>query len=510
LNAVSLIAPGRWAILAAFAAGAISVAAFSLPQWFALLPAALALLNYLWLHAESPRRAAALGFAFGLGHFGIGVSWIYISLHEFGMMPAPLAAAATLAFCCYLALFPALVGSLQARICASPPLRLLVLVPALWTLAEWMRSWLLTGFPWLSAGYSQIDTPLVGFAPIVGVFGLSFAACLLSGLVVLVLTAGRAARVLAVAAIVLLFSAGQGFRALEWTRPVAAPVRVALVQGNIPQSLKFDPRRYRQTLDTYRRLVLAAQAQLVVLPETAIPRFLDAVDPRYLEELERNASSRGADILLGVPLREPAGRMTNSVVTLGSSPPQRYSKVHLVPLGEFVPPEFDWIVSVLHIPLADFDRGDDVQQPLAAGGAQVAVNICYEDAFGEEIVRQLPKATLLVNVSNVAWFGDSLAPAQHLQISRMRALETGRAMLRATNTGVTAIIDQRGAVIARLPGFTEGVLQGDAQQFTGATPYVGFGNTPLLSTVTLLLLWVVCLGFWRGTARRVSARMESR
>ena len=497
-------------MLAAFAAGAISVAAFSVPQCFALAPAALALLYYLWQRADSPRRAAALGFAFGLGHFGTGVSWIYVSLHEFGMMPAPLAAAATLAFCCYLALFPALVGSLQARIGASPPLRFLVLVPALWTLAEWLRSWLLTGFPWLSVGYSQIDTPLAGFAPIAGVFGVSFATCLLSGLALLALGAGRAARVPAIAAIVLLVAAGQGLRALEWTRPVAEPVRVALVQGNIPQSLKFDPRRYGLTLDTYRRLVLATEARLVVLPETAIPRFLDAVDPRYLEELARHAGSRGADILLGVPLREPGGRMTNSVVSVGSSPAQRYSKVHLVPLGEFVPWEFGWIVSVLRIPLADFDAGGDRQQPLEAGGAQVAVNICYEDAFGEEIIRQLPKATLLVNVSNVAWFGDSLAPAQHLQISRMRALETGRAMLRATNTGVTAIIDQRGAVTARLPGFTEGILKGTAQQFTGATPYVRLGNVPALAGAALLVLWVLCLGFWRGIGRRVSARVESR
>jgi apolipoprotein N-acyltransferase len=202
--------------------------------------------------------------------------------------------------------------------------------------------------------------------------------------------------------------------------------------------------------------------------------------------------------------------MTNSVVTLGSSRPQRYSKAHLVPLGEFVPPEFGWIVSVLRIPLADFDSGGDLQQPIEAGGARVAVNICYEDAFGEEIIRQLPKATLLVNVSNVAWFGDSLAPAQHLQISRMRALETGRAMLRATNTGVTAIIDQRGAVIARLPGFAEGVLTGAVQQFSGATPYVRLGNVPALATAALLALMVVWLGFRRGIGPRVSAGVESR
>ena len=254
---------------------------------------------------------------------------------------------------------------------------------------------------------------------------------------------------------------------------------------------------------------LGSEAQLIVLPETAIPRFLDTVDPAYLAELARHAESQRGDILLGVPLRE-RGRMTNSVVTLGSSPAQHYSKVHLVPLGEFVPAEFGWIVSVLRIPLSDFDRGSERQRPLRAGGARIAVNICYEDAFGEEIIGQLPEATLLANVSNVAWFGDSLAPSQHLQISRMRALETGRTMLRATNTGVTAIIDQRGAVVARLPGFTEAVLQGQAQQFSGATPYTRLGNLPVLALASLLLLMVLGLTLRGNAGGRVSGDGESR
>ena len=492
----------RGATLAAFAAGAAAVAAFAPVQWSPLAPLALALLFHLWLRADSPRRAALLGFAFGLGHFGAGVSWIYISLHDFGAMPAPLAVIATALYCAYLALFPALVGSLQARSGAGPAVRLVLLIPALWMLAEWLRGWLLTGFPWLVSGYSQIDTPLAGFAPLAGVYGVSFALVVLAGLMVLLTTgAGTGTartRIAAAAGIVLTLVAGGALRSVEWTAPAGDPLKVALVQGNIAQSLKFDPGRYAQTLDTYRRLVLGTDAQLIVMPETAIPRFLNTIDARYLEELARHARSNRGDILLGVPLVERGGGFTNSVVTLGSSPPQRYAKSHLVPLGEFVPPEFGWIVSVLRIPLSDFERGTERPEPLVAGGARVAVNICYEDAFGEEIIRQLPQATLLANVSNVAWFGDSLAPEQHLEISRMRAIETGRTMLRATNTGVTAIIDRRGAVVARLPAFTEGVLNGSAQQYTGATPYTRYGNVPVLVLAALLIFAVLILALKRA------------
>jgi len=488
----------RGAVTAAFAAGAVAVAGFAPVGWSVLEPLALGFLFYLWLRTDSPRRAALFGFAFGLGHFLVGVSWIYVSLHDFGAMPAPLAALATALYCAYLALFPALVGSLQARLGAGPAVRLLLLIPALWTLAEWLRGWLLTGFPWLVAGYSQIDTPLAGFAPLAGVYGVSFALVLLAGLIVLLATGGGRARIGAAAGVVVLLAAGAALRSVEWTAPAGDPIKVALIQGNIAQSLKFEPGRYAQTLDTYRRLVLGTDAQLIVLPETAIPRFLNTVDARYLEELARHARSNRGDILLGVPLVERGGGFTNSVVTLGSSPPQRYSKSHLVPLGEFVPPEFGWIVSVLRIPLSDFQRGTDRPEPLVVGGARVAVNICYEDAFGEEIIRQLPQATLLANVSNVAWFGDSLAPEQHLQISRMRAVETGRTMLRATNTGVTAIIDRRGAVVARLPTFTEGVLNGSVQQYTGATPYTRYGNVPVLILAALLVLGILIFGLKRA------------
>jgi apolipoprotein N-acyltransferase len=223
------------------------------------------------------------------------------------------------------------------------------------------------------------------------------------------------------------------------------------------------------------------------LPETAIPRFLDAVDPAYLKDIARIAVERDADILIGVPIRDPDGRYFNSVISVGASPTQRYDKSHLVPFGEFVPPGLRWMVKTLSIPLSDFSSGPGNARPLALAGQLVAPNICWEDAFGEEIIRALPQATLLVNFSNVAWFGDSLAPSQHLQIARMRALEAGRTMLRATNTGVTAIIDPHGKVVASLPQFTEGVLSGEARGHTGASPYVRFGNTPIVLACVALL-----------------------
>jgi len=261
------------------------------------------------------------------------------------------------------------------------------------------------------------------------------------------------------------------------------------------------PGRYEATLALYARLIERANGRLIVLPETAIPRFLGEVDPAYLARLKSLAVARGGDILLGAPVLDADGRYYNAVVSIGASPTQRYAKSHLVPFGEFLPPGFRWVVAVLAIPLGDFARGGADQPPLAVAGQRVAMNICYEDAFGEEIIRPLPEATLLVNVSNVAWFGDSLAPPQHLRIARMRALETGRVMLRATNTGVTAIVGPDGAVVARLPSFTEGVLEGRVEGRTGATPYVALGNLPIV--LASLAIAVVAMAR-RGRQKRRS------
>jgi len=471
--------------LIALAAGAVAVGGFApLGQPLLALAACVALIH-LWQAAPSPRAAFVAGLCFGLGMFGVGVSWVYVSLARFGGMPAPLAGIATLGFCVILALYPACAGWLQARAPGPAWVRAALVAPAAWTVLEWMRGWVLTGFPWLAMGYAAIDTPLAGYAPLGGVYLLSLATLACAGaLWCLACGPGRAH---AAVALGLIIAGGAALQTVRWTAPLGLATRVTLLQGNVAQDLKFDPVRYARTLETYAQLAERSRARLIVMPETALPRFLDLVDPAYLARLEALGQRNRGDLLIGVPLRDAGGRYTNSVVSLGTSRRQAYHKVHLVPFGEFVPPGFAWVMRWLAIPLSDFSSGARVQPPLEVAGQRVAVNICYEDAFGSEIARALPAATLLVNVSNVAWFGDSLAPAQHLQIARMRALETGRMVLTATNTGITAAIAADGAVLGRLPQFAQGQLEVAALAYGGATPFVRLGNSLALALAALLL-----------------------
>jgi apolipoprotein N-acyltransferase len=481
--------------------GAISVSGFAPDTLFFLPLLTLAALFLIWSRASSRKAAAYTGFAFGLGFFGAGVSWVYVSIHEFGGMPMPLAVVATFLFCLVLSLFPATVGLLQAGPGGLTRRRALLLIPVLWVLMEWVRGWLFTGFPWLALGYSQaVASPLAGFAPLSGVYGVSLVSAWCAGALALVADVrlqrrGRAGMVFPASIILVLSAAGFALKQVEWVKPLGASVSVSLLQGNIPQEMKWREDKAKSTLDTYMAMTLASSGRLIVLPETALPMLLHDLPLSYLEMLSGRAHELGGDVLVGVPEHTESGDYFNSVLSLGSSPMQVYRKVHLVPFGEFIPfkPLFGWIVNVLHIPLSDFARGETIQPPLQVAGQKVAMAICYEDVFGEELINQLPEATLLVNVSNDAWFGDTIAPWQHLQISQMRALEAGRYMLRATNTGITAIINQRGEVLKRAPEFTTARLDGEAQGFAGATPYVRFGNFPVLSLLGLLLAvnWIM-------------------
>ena len=479
----------------AFLGGAATVLAFAPFELHPLAFLTFALLIHLWLPA-GPRRCAWIGFWFGLGLFGAGVSWVYVSLHQFGGMPAPLAAFATVAFCAFLALFPAVAGWLQARVPAPDAARACLLIPAAWVLFEWLLVWIFTGFPWLAVGYAAAGWPLQGYAPLGGVYALSFVTVSVAGMLWLIVR--HKPRVLFVILAILVLGIGEGLRHVAWTVPAGQPLTVALLQGNIEQEMKFRPERAPRILETYARLAEGTQARLIVFPETALPAFLDRIDPAYLARLEDAAKRNDGDLLLGVPYRRGRDEYYNSVLTLGTSPPQAYHKVHLVPFGEFVPPGFRWTLDLMSIPLSDFTRGSPAQPPLDVAGQRVAMNVCYEDAFGDEIARRASEATLLVNVSNVAWFGDSLAPAQHLQIARLRAIETGRMHLAATNTGITAAIDRDGRVLKRLPQFVEARLEIAAQGYSGATPYVRLRDWPIvLISLGILGLFVVRARFSR-------------
>ena len=497
----------------AFCAGLLAVLGFAPFSLFPLPVFALAVLFALWLRAKTARAAARIGFAFGFGLFGAGTGWIYVALHDYGDMPFLLALPATALFAAFIALFPALVGYASHRILqaggrgtrehaaphfgrAASCAGFLLMMPALWVLLEWLRGLLFTGFPWLTFGYSQAArSPLAGYAPLLGVYGVSLVVAESAGLLAYLWQArwsrqGKAA----LAVLAALWMGGTVLRMVEWTQPQGDLLKVSLVQGNIAQELKFREEKLVGSLETYRRLALQSNARLIVLPETALPLLRSELPENYAAIMGQHARQNGGDMLIGAFERDH-GLYYNSVFTLGVAPSQSYRKNHLVPFGEFIPlrPALGWLINeVLNIPMSDLARGGLPQAPLNVAGQKIAVNICYEDVFGEEIIRALPEATLLVNVSNDAWYGDSHAAAQHNQMSQMRALESGRMVLRATNTGVTSIIGRDGGIQQMLPQHEEGVLTGQAQGYVGATPYVRWGNI-----VALLLIALMLVAAWR-------------
>ena len=472
------------------AAGALQVAAFAPLGWWPLSFVSLAVLFHAWRGAP-PRTAAGLGFAWGLGCFLVGVSWVYVSMHDVGGMPAPVAALMTLAFALYLALYPALSGWIAARLSRNGLSSVFVLAAA-WTVGEWLRGLVATGFPWLAIGYAQSPpSPLAGYAPLLGVYGVGFAVALIAA-VLAHCWAKRQYSLLLLALAVLL--GGAGLRTVQWTEPQGQPFTVSLLQGNVPQSLKWDPQRLSLSLETYADLVRAHPAQLVVLPETAIPLMFGEIPKDYLKRL----TGEDRHVLIGAAVGIGADGYANGAVMLtpqlqGSA----YFKHHLVPFGEFVPRGFQWFLDLMRIPMSDFTAGPMQQEALQFDGQKIMPNICYEDLFGEELIRSVPQATLLINLSNTAWFGDSLAQPQHLQIAQMRALETGRMMLRATNTGMTAAVNPDGSVAAVLPAFTRGALAVEAQGHTGLTPYVRIGNTGIIG-LALLIIGLALRRQWPG------------
>lgn len=470
---------------AAFLAGGASVLAYAPFELFPVAAVSLGVLFWLLgpgapasLCADSRGRRArggfGIGFAWGLGAMLAGVSWLYVALNRFGGMPMPLAGLAVLLFCAFMGLFAGFSGALFGALRQGRAGRDALLFAAAWLLGEWVRGWAFTGFPWLASGYSQSPpSPLAGFAPVFGVFGVGG---LLAAVAALAVAAVGARNWRPALVAVLILAARVGLRGVAWTAPVGEPVRVALLQPNIEQSLKWRPEMLQRWLEVNLSMLRDNPAQLVVLPETTIPLLIDHLPPDYREALARTAAGHGGDVIFGTFVRDDAGRIFNAAVSLGSAPPAFYAKQHLVPFGEYSPPLFSWFYALASIPMADQTRGAARQPPMALAGQKVAVNICYEDVFGEELIRSLPEATLLLNLSNLAWYGDSFAQPQHLQIARLRALETGRPMLRSTNTGMTALVAPDGRVEAVLPAFAAGALHVAVRGYQGLTPYARWGN----------------------------------
>ncbi|HEY3645689.1 MAG TPA: apolipoprotein N-acyltransferase [Gammaproteobacteria bacterium] len=482
--------------LLAAAFGVVAVFAFA-P--FGLYPlAVLSLAGLLWcIGPLSWKRAFRRGFVFGMAEFLAGVYWIYISLHSMGGVAGPIATLMLLMLVAIMALYSAAACALAAAWSPAGWKRALLLFPAAWVFLEWTRGWFLSGFPWLSLGYSQVDSVLAGFAPYIGGFGASLVVVLSAGLLLMLLEAKslRRAAIMA-AALVALWCAGWGLGQLRWTHPAGPKLSVSLMQGDVPQDQKWEPEAFTPTLDLYRKLTDDNwSSKLIVWPEAAVPAYQDEVQIDYLDPLEADAREHGSDILLGVPTYD-SHDYYNSVISLGSSD-GTYDKRKLVPFGEnfeFLP---QWTKDLLRdadLPYSSFTPGAREQRLLEAAGYAVGTSICYEDAYSSEIMLALPQAAFLVNVSNDGWFGDSIALPQHLEIARMRAIETGRWLLRATNTGLTAIVDDRGRIVAAAPADQVYVLKGEIQPLAGATPVTRWGDVPVA-----LLSFVTVLGFaWRS------------
>ncbi|MCU6434525.1 apolipoprotein N-acyltransferase [Undibacterium sp. Jales W-56] len=490
----------RSSILLSLLAGGLNVFSFAPFHIWPLQIISLALI--FWMSQSnsfgSARRQFLLGWSYAFGWLFCGVSWLLIAMTRYGGMPWLFAIAALALLVAYLACYAGLVlllgTQLKQRWQLSDASSLLLLMPALWMLSEYLRGWVFTGFPWLASGYAHASSPLAGFAALLGVYGLGWMNALLAAAVALGIRK-KVWRLRLLVALVALVCLGLGLRNVQWTQPSGRPISVSLLQGNVSQDVKFDPDHVSDSLRLYHDMIVNAPADLVATPETALPLLSSQLPPDYLPLLNEFAQSTDSHLVLGLGVHDGADKYTNSM--LGFSRQHalrayRYDKHHLVPFGEFIPFGFRWFVDLMHIPLGDFTGAAVVQAPMQVKDQLVMPNICYEDLFGEEIARQLAQSphspTILLNASNIAWYGDSIAIPQHLQISQMRVLETGRPMLRATNTGATAVIDAHAHVIAQAQSLTRQVLRATVQGTSGLTPYVRWGNAAALLIAALALL----------------------
>jgi apolipoprotein N-acyltransferase len=497
-SAVAFQMQALWRLSAAFAAGAALNCAFAPFGWWpiaVLAPAAL----FALIRGLPPRRAGWTGAAFGAGLFAFGTYWLYTCIHVFGLAPIWLTAILQTALVAAMSTYSAALCYLANRFWLKPgATRDWLVLPALWVLLEWLRGWALSGFPWLSLGYAMIDSPLKGWAPLFGVYAVTWATVTCAAAInVLLSPAGSVSRRLAALggiAILFLIPALLGHR--DWTRATGAPVSVAAVQGAVSQDQKWQAKNRDETMARYSRLTADAWgARLIVWPEAALPILASEI-PDYLRRLKELGRAHGSEFAIGLVNYEPqTRRYYNGLLVLSDSDGGWYYKRHLVPFGEYFPvPAFvrSWL-RLMSLPYDDITAGSENQPILSAAGQKLGLTICYEDAFGSRQLKVLRDATLLINVTNNAWYGDSTAPHQHLQIARMRALEAGRYLVRAANDGITAAIGPHGEIVSRLPQFQEAVLRAEVQPMTGLTPYARLGNVPVVMGAGALLT----LAVWR-------------
>jgi len=445
---------------------------------------AMAVLAACLLRSRSAGQAFRAAWIFGIAYLASTFWWLFVAMHTYGGLAAPLAVAAVLLLAAALALYFALACGWWWRLNQRQPAMSPLLFGALWMMAEMARGTWLTGFGWGAGGYAHLDGPLAFYAPWVGVYGIT---ALAAGIAMALAQRTRAnlAGVLLALVLPLLVPAS----ANQWTRS-SGNLSVTLLQGNIPQNEKFEVGTgVSRALQWYRSEMLSAHTALVVAPETAIPLLPRELPEDYLKTLREHFAANGRTAIVGIPLGDDFEGYSNSVLALpgDDNQPKRYDKHHLVPFGEFIPPMFKWFTALMNIPLGDFNRGALGQPSIAVQGQRLAPNICYEDLFGEELATRFADVatapTVFVNVSNLGWFGDTVAVDQHLAISRMRALEFQRPFVRATNTGATAILDHQGHITAALPRMTAGALVGEVQGREGLTPFAWwasrFGLWPL-------------------------------
>jgi apolipoprotein N-acyltransferase len=491
----------QWQILARLAAALAIGASFNLGfapfgWWpFAILaPAGL----FALIRGLPPRRAAGTGMAFGVGLLGFGTYWLYTCLHVFGLVPVWLTLLLQTVLIAVMALYFSAFCYAANRFWLKPgPIRDWLVLPALWVLLEWLRGWLLSGFPWLSTGYALIDSPLADWAPLLGVYGVTWAAIAIAVAINIAgmpgVTLSRRALGIAVAAALFLVPM---MAHRDWTHPAGPSVPIAAVQGAVPQDQKWQAKNRELTMQRYSKLSGEAWgAKLIIWPEASLP-VLSTDIPEYLQRLKAQGLAHGADFAIGLVDYWPASKQYfNGILVLAAAGDGWYYKRHLVPFGEYFPvPAFvrAWL-RLMSLPYDDFTAGSSHQVLLSAAEQKLGLTICYEDAFGSQQLKVLREAAVLINVTNDAWFGDSTARHQHLQIARMRALEAGRFLIRAANDGITAAIDPRGKVVAQLPQFQEGVLRTVVQPMMGLTPYARVGNYP----VVLGALSLLAIAAWR-------------